>query len=98
MLVFFYVICAHVGVCFSGFLVPWSTLESVIRCCVRDDRTTLSASVLMRSVESATQPVVCGTIDPAGSTFSVERAVVLERGLPSDVAVGPSPQAVGKFW
>ena len=79
---------------FWGFLVPWSTLESIILRCVREN-TTLLASALRRSVESTTEPVVCWTIDPAERPILAEIAVALERGLPCEVAVCSSQQAVG---
>ena len=57
---------------------------------------TLLASALMRSAESATEPLVWGCGDPLGSPTVPEIAVALERGLPSEVAVGPRQQAFGE--
>ena len=62
---------------------------------LRQENTTLLASALMRSVESTAEPIVCGTVDPAGSLTTAEFAVALERGLPCEVAIDPSQQGVG---
>ena len=78
-----------------GFLVPWSTLASTIRRCVREKNTTLFDSAPTMSVESTTKTVVCGTVDPAGSPALAEMAVALEEACPCEVAVGPSQQAFG---
>ena len=47
------------------------------------------------SVESTAEPVVCGAADPAKFPTLTEITVALERGLPCEVAVEPSQQAVG---
>ena len=49
-----------------------STLESVIRRCVREQNTNLLASALTRSVESTTKAMVYSTVDPTGSPTLAE--------------------------
>ena len=94
---FFFSLRRMCSCCFliSGFLVPWSTLQSVIYRCVREENTSLLASALIKSVESTAEPVVCGAVDLVGSPMLVDIAVALERGLPLEIAVGLSQQAVG---